>query len=1148
MKIKKLKIRNIASIEAADIDFEKDLMDAGTGLPASMFLISGDTGTGKSVILDCISMALYGTTPRIAAILGKNDNKYRNAEGQQVKINAIEQYTRLGITEKDECYSELVFEGNDGLEYTSKFKLGVLRGNTDKNTGERYLKYRTPEMSVSVGSQSYFRGEAHKKIEEAVGLTFEQFGRMAMLAQGQFAAFLTGDKKERELILEQLTNTEHFSRYGEAIKRLFNKARSAKDEAQTVYDTEKGHTLPQEELDALKQQLEEAEKNRNENDGKISENGRRLDEMKKYETAVATLRTESEKKKNLEQAVKSDEYSKAKKLAADWESTVTERQRLQDLRDAGKNLDAAKTKEQDLAKTFHTLDADLAFRRQQADDREAALKDKQSWLEARKDRDAMYGHAGETLLKMNNYEHVLTEMAGLTEKQKIEDGKTQGLVDAAAEKNRLVQEAKKAVDDKQGEIDALIRQRDALDLENTNKELEKIRNEMTALNLLINEIAACTDAEKACGDLRNEITEDEKKRKALDEKLQNAGTAYETAKTARDIARNCYTTMSSSLEDTLVNLRQQLVEENETICPLCGQKIEKITDDFKGRLTELGQLRKEADDRFTKAKEEYEVALGVQKQFSGALDRKKEDLQRKEEALKRQKDNISRKAREVGLETGDGLEKRIQARQTELSVTEAGLKATQQKAEDLQKRISAHIKEKTPLQEAYESARQEVSAAEQAVKDNAMAISNLKKTFDEKATSKTNLFAEISEAVSRFYPEWADALPATKEQLKTDADAYGKCKESARTEATELGKLRDKLQVMGEFRDGIAKSYADWAADVLPVEYQCRDIVAEWRELYRSAETHKTEVAGYTKTISECEKVLMQWYEHTCRDEKALDAIAGSAKDIEAARRLVKNTDEELKSAADAVTLASGQRDDAMRALGAESVETLPARADLEKEKEDLALKNNDLVGLIADISGKLSKNTENVQLLEKQAEELKRTTAVFEKWNLLNGYFGGTRFRTLVQTYILRPLLNNANLYLKRITDRYKLTCSEENEQLSILVLDRYNKDQIRSVAVLSGGERFMISLALSLALSSLNRADMNVNILFIDEGFGTLDANTLESVMGTLEKLQEIAGESNRRVGIISHREELEGRVPTQIKVVKKGEGKSQVEIIHQ
>lgn len=105
-----------------------------------------------------------------------------------------------------------------------------------------------------------------------------------------------------------------------------------------------------------------------------------------------------------------------------------------------------------------------------------------------------------------------------------------------------------------------------------------------------------------------------------------------------------------------------------------------------------------------------------------------------------------------------------------------------------------------------------------------------------------------------------------------------------------------------------------------------------------------------------------------------------------------------------------------------------------------------------------------------------------------------------------------------------------------------------MRSVTILSGGERFMISLALSLALSSLNRPDLNVDILFIDEGFGTLDEKNLNSVMATLEKLQEIAGQTQRRVGIISHRSELEDRIPVQIRVVKHGEGRSRIEFQHE
>ena len=238
---------------------------------------------------------------------------------------------------------------------------------------------------------------------------------------------------------------------------------------------------------------------------------------------------------------------------------------------------------------------------------------------------------------------------------------------------------------------------------------------------------------------------------------------------------------------------------------------------------------------------------------------------------------------------------------------------------------------------------------------------------------------------------------------------------------------------------------------------------------------------------------------------------------------------------------------DLMTQLGASSITELPDKEALQTCKAETTAQKEVIIGQEGAIRKSLENNNANIARCDEAKQKLDEATAKHARWELINRYFGGTRFRTLVQTYILRPLLNNANIYLRQITDRYDLTCSEDNAQLSILVHDLYNKGQVRSATILSGGERFMISLALSLALSSLNRQDMNVNILFIDEGFGTLDEKSLESVMGTLEKLQEIAGQSNRRVGIISHREELYERIPTQIQVKRRGEGRSIVEIVN-
>ncbi len=135
--------------------------------------------------------------------------------------------------------------------------------------------------------------------------------------------------------------------------------------------------------------------------------------------------------------------------------------------------------------------------------------------------------------------------------------------------------------------------------------------------------------------------------------------------------------------------------------------------------------------------------------------------------------------------------------------------------------------------------------------------------------------------------------------------------------------------------------------------------------------------------------------------------------------------------------------------------------------------------------------------------------------------------------------LLGFANRHLRNLARRYRLQRIEDS--LSLLVIDQDMADEVRSVHSLSGGESFLVSLALALALASLSSQRVNVESLFIDEGFGTLDADTLRNAMDALDSLQSLG----RKVGVISHVPEMSERIATQIQVQRMSGSQSRIVI---
>jgi exonuclease SbcC len=213
------------------------------------------------------------------------------------------------------------------------------------------------------------------------------------------------------------------------------------------------------------------------------------------------------------------------------------------------------------------------------------------------------------------------------------------------------------------------------------------------------------------------------------------------------------------------------------------------------------------------------------------------------------------------------------------------------------------------------------------------------------------------------------------------------------------------------------------------------------------------------------------------------------------------------------------------------------------------------LSDILVESEQKISANDKEIggkqNVLEKDAEDLEKYRSIksqaeaqeleFTRWKKLSRLIGsadGKKFSKFAQSLTLARLAELANKHLKKFSDRYQVIMPA-NESLELKIIDAYQADVIRPMATLSGGESFLVSLALALGLSDLAGKNIQIRSLFIDEGFGTLDADTLDSAISVLESLQ--AG--GKMIGIISHVEALKERISTQIEVKQLTGGHSKI-----
>ncbi len=207
------------------------------------------------------------------------------------------------------------------------------------------------------------------------------------------------------------------------------------------------------------------------------------------------------------------------------------------------------------------------------------------------------------------------------------------------------------------------------------------------------------------------------------------------------------------------------------------------------------------------------------------------------------------------------------------------------------------------------------------------------------------------------------------------------------------------------------------------------------------------------------------------------------------------------------------------------------------------AQQRDTLLSSLGQIEQQLSANNQARERQQQLVDEMAAFEAYYDDITYLHSLIGsasGDKFRRFAQGLTLDNLVQLANQQLDKLHGRYQLI-RKENEGLGLSVLDTWQGDVVRDTKTLSGGESFLVSLALALALSDLVSHKTSIDSLFLDEGFGTLDAETLDVALDALDNLNA----SGKMIGVISHIEAMKERIPTQLKVIKRnGVGLSALE----
>ena len=1022
MKIRQIRFRNINSFygEHEPIQFASGLLGE-TGL----FVISGPTGAGKSTLLDVMTLALFNRLPRLSGAIS----------GANITDDGLIVNRQAAAEPNTAAYAEVEYEV-DGNRYRSRWSIRKNRNNNWNNYDMElaHLPDDKPEGNLFPIKNLL---DFPKKNEELIGLSYEQFIKSIVLAQGAFDQFLKSRASERSKMLEKLTGTEIYRQLSRRAfeqnkwldqqisdKRIsISSIRMLSDEK--VAELTDQLTKADERLDELKAQtkLFDAEK-------------KAVDDAEKAETALA-------------RCTKDDE-----KLQAHFADFAADRLRLE---------------QHDLVTPLAGLLTELAGT-------ERALTNvKQSRATTQTDTAGLTAQLDE----------LLVDAAAFVGKKKLTQKDAAGAVEAFQGQLKALQDQLSGAQNAASPLLQTLRQQAPaplglahLTLADVATARERVTAEQATVQRQIDTLQA---------------TYVEVSPATLPERLQQA------------INR-----------DKLLNMLALLEEEQQDRI-LKGQKIAEPIGALVADMEANKPLLATAQAREQAASEAVTQAEAVQRRMS---------------------EEVNLTALREGLNAGDPcpLCGSLEHPYATHFVNQLGMVAAQLLlAKDEQRQASAATKQLSDT-----LIKQEAQLAE---------ANRTQQTLREQFKTKR------------------DEINDLREKNGVDADAGPEAfKSEQRALAIEQADLNTLRSLWGQWRE--LQQITNQLTDLQGYNQIIQTVMAQQHQLYagddwagRAGTLLKSfaDVQGRLATQTEVQRRLDEDERRVLADERrVVTALKPLLKKLnidtaEAARERLLDTGitqklRKLRDELDRDRIELDQRtaDEQRRLNNAHKARKTDLPAAEVKAMFDAAQReHNKILSESGYARSALDSNKKSLASHQKSIAELGQMEADAMPWKELNKLIGsakGDNFSKFAQSLTLAQLIGLANRRLKDLTDRY-LLLSPRDEQEELFVVDLYQGQAERTITSLSGGETFTLSLALALGLSDLASQNVQIDSLFIDEGFGTLDPDSLDTAIVMLEKLQQ---DSQKTIGIISHRHEIKERITVQIQVERGIDGNSRCYVV--